>query len=76
MNLQEFAWRLCPGRIVTTFVLRLFRAHVVVVRGHPLTKIAVILNHPVNFTRYDFRLGCCSSLNGSMGKDVQNDHLI
>ena len=76
LNPQELAWRLCPGRIVTTFVLRLFRAHVVVVRGHALTKIAVILNNRVNFTTYDFRLGCRSSLNGNMGKDVQNDHLI
>ena len=77
LNLQEFAWRLFLGQTVTTFVLRMFWAHVVVVRAFmPAQKMAVILSYRVNFATYDFRLGCRSSLNGNMGKDVQNDHLI
>ena len=42
----------------------------------PSQKMAVILTHRVNFPPYDFRLGCRLSLNGNMGKDLQNDHLI
>ena len=42
----------------------------------PAQKMAVILSYRVNFATYDFRLGCRSSLNGNMGKDVQNDHLL
>ena len=42
----------------------------------PAQKMAVILSYRVNFATYDFRLGCRSSLNGNMGKDVQNDYLI
>ena len=38
--------------------------------------MAVILSQHLNFATYDFPLGCRSSLNGNMGKDVQNDHLI
>ena len=77
LNLQEFAWRLFLGQTVTAFVLRLFWANVVVVRAFmPAQKMAVILSYRVNFATYDFRLGCRSSLNGNMGKDVQNDHLL
>ena len=77
LNLQKFAWRLFLGQTVTTFVLSFFWAHVVVVRAFmPAQKMAVILSHRVNFATYDFRLGCRSSLNGNMGKDVQNDYLI
>ena len=42
----------------------------------PAQKMAVIVSHRVNFATYDFRLGCRSSLNGNMGKDVRNDYLI
>ena len=77
LNLQEFAWRLFLGQTVTTFVLRFLWAHVVVARAFmPAQKMAVILSYRVNFATYDFRRGCRSSLNGNMGKDVQNDHFI
>ena len=46
--------------------------------GHALTKTGVFffLSDRVNFATYEFRLGCRSSLNGNMGKNVQNDYLI
>ena len=44
--------------------------------GHALTKNGgFFFSDRVNFATYDFRLGCRSSLNGNMGKDVQNDYL-
>ena len=42
----------------------------------PAQKMAVILSHRLNFATYDFLLGCRSSLNGNMGKDIEDDHLI
>ena len=79
LNLQEFAWRLFLGQTVTTFVLSFFWAHVIVVRAFmPAQKMAGFFesHHRVNIATYDLCLGCRSSLNGKMGKDVQNDHLI